>query len=130
VFVNNASFDDSHGNAVVMMVDLGGGTDRAVIGGQKLFGRVISGIGDERVYFVGGVTGALLLEESAFGGVDTLDFSRLTGGGITIDLATTAPQVVRAGLTLLLTNGQGVENVVGLGSGVVVHGFRGSGCGL
>ena len=122
VFVNNASCDDLHGNAVVMMVDLGGGSDRAVIGGQKLFGRVISGIGDERVYFVGGVTGALLLEESAFGGVDTLDFSRLTGGGITIDLASTAPQIVRAGLTLLLTNGQGVENVVGTPAADTIRG--------
>ena len=122
VFVNNASCDDLHGNAVVMMVDLGGGSDRAVIGGQKLFGRVISGIGDERVYFVGGVTGSLLLEESAFGGVDTLDFSRLTGGGITIDLASTAPQIVRAGLTLLLTNGQGVENVVGTPAADTIRG--------
>ena len=122
VFVNNASCDDLHGNAVVMMVDLGGGADRAVIGGHKLFGRVISGIGDDRVYFVGGATGALLLEESAFGGVDTLDFSRLTGGGITIDLATTAPQIVRAGLMLLLTNGQGVENVVGTPAADTIRG--------
>lgn len=44
--------------------------DRSVIGGQKLFGRVTSGIGDERVYFVGGVTGSLLLEESPFAGVE------------------------------------------------------------
>jgi len=113
VFVNNASCDDLHGNAVVMAVDLGSGTDRAVVGGQNLVGRLSSGIGDDQVSFVGGVTGALALEESAFGGVDTLDFSRLTGGGITIDLATTVPQVVRAGLTLLLSNGLGVENVVG-----------------
>ena len=122
VFVNDASCDDFHGNNVVLAVDLGGGNDRAVIGGRNLVGRVTSGVGDERVYFVGGVTGALVLEESAFGGTDTLDFSRLTGGGVTIDLATTAPQVVRAGLTLSLTNGLGVENVVGTTAADTIRG--------
>ena len=113
VFVNNGSCDTLHGNGVSLSVNLGEGNDRAVIGGQNLLGRVASGLGNEQVFFVGGVSGALVLEETANAGTDTLDFSRLTGGGITIDLAVTAPQVVRAGLTLVLTNALGIENVVG-----------------
>jgi hypothetical protein len=113
VFVNDGSCDPLHGNGVILSVNLGDGNDREVIGGQNLLGRVASGLGNEQVFFVGGVSGALVLDEAANAGTDTLDFSRLTGGGITIDLAVTAPQMVRAGLTLVLTNALGIENVVG-----------------
>ena len=122
VFVNNASCDTLHGNGVILLVNLGEGHDRAVIGGQKLVGQFTGGFGDEQVFFVGGVSGALVLEEAANAGTDTLDFSRLTGGGITIDLALASPQVVRAGLTLVLTNALGIENVVGTSAADTIRG--------
>ena len=126
VFVNDASGNELHGNGVTLSVNLGDGNDRAVIGGQNLVGRVASGFGDERVFFVGGVSGTLVLDEAANAGIDTLDFSQLTGGGITIDLELTAPQVVRAGLTLALTNALGIESVVGT---VAADTIRGNGRG-
>ncbi|MFN9720992.1 MAG: hypothetical protein ACK58L_20030 [Planctomycetota bacterium] len=46
-------------------------------------------------------------------GTDTLDFSPTTTLPITVDLVSTSPQVVNAGLTLKLNSGSVIENVIG-----------------
>ena len=51
----------------------------------------------------------------AGGGIDTLDFSGTTAA-VTVDLGSTAAQVVNANLTLTLAGGNTVANVIG-GSG-------------
>ncbi len=49
----------------------------------------------------------------AGGGNDTLDFSVTTTRSVVVDLSSTAAQVVNAGLTLTLTAGNAIENVIG-----------------
>lgn len=49
----------------------------------------------------------------AGGGVDTLDFSGTTALAITVNLSTAAAQVVNASLTLTLSAGNTMENVIG-----------------
>jgi Ca2+-binding RTX toxin-like protein len=46
-------------------------------------------------------------------GVDTLDFSATTTRAVSIDLSNAAAPVVNAGLTLTLSAGNTVENVIG-----------------
>ena len=122
VFVNNASCDAFHGNAVTLAVDLGVGNDRAVIGGRGIGGWLEGGSGDEQLFFTGDATGVLAVAETAWSGSDTLDFSRLTGGGVSIDLALTTAQTVRPGLTLTLSSSSGIENVVGTPAADVIRG--------
>ena len=47
------------------------------------------------------------------GGINTLDFSGYTGGGISLDLMNTAPQALAGGLSLTLTDPEGISDVVG-----------------
>jgi len=47
------------------------------------------------------------------GGIDTLNFSSTTTRAVTVDLGNAGTQVVNAGLTLTLSSGQTVENVIG-----------------
>jgi Ca2+-binding RTX toxin-like protein len=56
--------------------------------------------------------GSDIMDESG-GGVDTLDFSATTTRAVSIDLSNAAAQVVNAGLTLTLLDGNTAENVVG-----------------
>lgn len=56
--------------------------------------------------------GSDTIDESG-GGIDTLDFSSTTTRAVTIDLSSTAAQVVNAGLTLTLLAGNTIENVTG-----------------
>jgi Ca2+-binding RTX toxin-like protein len=49
----------------------------------------------------------------AGGGVDTLDFSATTTRAVTINLGLAAAQVINAGLTLTLSAGNTIENVLG-----------------
>ena len=125
VFVNDGQGDAVHGQAVRATVALGDGRDRAVLGGTYVAGSSVDGgAGDDTTTFVGSVTGSLALVEGANADSDTLDFSPLSasGGGITVDLALTSPQTVRAGLSLALSTATGFENVVGTSLADVIRG--------
>jgi hypothetical protein len=56
--------------------------------------------------------GSDTIDESG-GGIDTLDFSSTTTRAVSINLGTAAAQVVNAGLTLTLSAGNTIENVIG-----------------
>jgi Ca2+-binding RTX toxin-like protein len=56
--------------------------------------------------------GSDIIDESA-GGADTIDFSSTTTRGVNIDLSNPAAQVVNAGLTLTLSAGNTIENLIG-----------------
>ena len=113
VFVNDATGDGLHGGDVRLDVDLGGGDDRMVIGGRNLSGRLAGGGGRDAWMFMGAVGGGLLVEDVGRDDADTLDFSLLTGGGITVDLGKTSPQEVRPGFVVTLGSGEAIENVIG-----------------
>src|SRR5207244_838069 len=46
-------------------------------------------------------------------GIDTLDFSATTSKSIVVNLSSTAAQTVNSNLTLTLSSGTGLENVIG-----------------
>ncbi len=56
--------------------------------------------------------GLWMLDEAG-GGIDTLDFSLTTNRAVVIDLSKPTAQVVNAGLTLTLSSGATLENVIG-----------------
>jgi hypothetical protein len=55
-------------------------------------------------------------------GVDVLNFSATTGIGITLDLASTVPQVLNSRLTLTLSSGSAFEIVLGTGVADTIQG--------
>jgi Ca2+-binding RTX toxin-like protein len=69
------------------------------------------GTGADTYRFNTGAAGSFIIDESA-GGTDTLDFSLQTAA-ITVDLASATAQQVKSGLTLTLSSGDVVENLVG-----------------
>jgi Ca2+-binding RTX toxin-like protein len=56
------------------------------------------------------------------GGIDTLDFSATTTRAVSIDLGIKGEQVVNAGLTLTLSDGSAIENVIGGSLGDTITG--------
>jgi Ca2+-binding RTX toxin-like protein len=125
VFVNDGRGDGNHGARLALTIDLGAGRDRAVVGGTSLTGSIVGGSGDDTVLFVGGVTGALTLDEGADLDTDTLDFSSLSvvgGTGVTVDLALTTVQAVTGGLSLTLSSGVGFEDAVGSSGADILRG--------
>jgi Ca2+-binding RTX toxin-like protein len=105
----------------------GGGNDLLIGGGgdDALEGRggdddLRGGTGDDVYTFrstfrrsAGPALGADLVTEAADADTDTLDFSGLAGG-VSVNLASTAAQAVKAGvLTLTLSDGAAVEDVIG-----------------
>lgn len=124
VFVNDTSCRGTLGGAVRIDVDLGDGNDRAVLGGTGIGGRVAGGAGDDTILFAGPVGGSLLVVEAPDADLDTLDFSRVTDGGIAIDLGLAAPQRVRPGFLLSLSDGAGIEAVVGTPAADTILGSR------
>src|SRR5262249_58486714 len=56
--------------------------------------------------------GSDTIDESG-GGVDTLDFSATTIRAVAINLGNAGTQVINAGLTLTLSAGNTIENVIG-----------------
>jgi hypothetical protein len=114
VFVNDARGDTSHGNNVTAAVNLGNGNDRFVVGGTGVSGTLTGGSGDDSYVFVAGLTGDLTVQEAANADTDTLDFSNLTTGPVTLDLAiANTKQSVAPGLSLTLSSDTGIENVIG-----------------
>ncbi|MDB5349085.1 MAG: cya 2, partial [Planctomycetota bacterium] len=129
-------FIDS-GSAGSINVNLGSGDNQAVVmtgatGNVKITG----GEGNNTFLFSGIPTANVTIDQAMFastgsittsaadtstfvanpngsGGVNTLDFSAYTGGGLSLDLMKTASQAQSNGLTLTLTDPEGISNVVG-----------------
>ena len=99
------------GNALANALTGNGGNDTLTggAGNDSLTG----GLGDDLYLFATSTAlGTDTLNESA-GGIDTLDFSGTTSLGVTVNLGTTATQVVNANLALVLGLATAFENVVG-----------------
>ncbi|MFN9268285.1 MAG: beta strand repeat-containing protein, partial [Planctomycetaceae bacterium] len=99
------------GNGLANALTGNGGNDTLTggAGNDSLTG----GLGDDLYLFATNTAlGTDTLNESA-GGIDTLDFSGTTSLGVTVNLGTTATQVVNANLSLVLGLATAFENVVG-----------------
>jgi Domain of unknown function (DUF4214)/RTX calcium-binding nonapeptide repeat (4 copies) len=93
------------------LVDGGAGDDTITSGTGD--DTLVGGAGDD-VYRLDTdtVAGSDTIDESG-GGNDTLDFSSTTTRAVSINLGNPAAQVVNAGLTLTLSAGNTIENVIG-----------------
>ncbi len=99
------------------------GDDRFVIGGvSESYVSIDGGTGNDQVLFSGDVMAVIALTEQPDADSDTLDFSSFTGGPISIDLAQTVTQNVAEGLSLILSSGLGVENVIGTDKADTIRG--------
>ncbi|HKB02850.1 MAG TPA: hypothetical protein VKD90_11565, partial [Gemmataceae bacterium] len=78
---------------------------------------VAGGTGSDTYVLAGASLGAVVVDETAEPAPDlsqdTLDFSGFTGGPINLNLGVTSPQAVAPGLNLTLTDGAGIETVIG-----------------
>jgi Ca2+-binding RTX toxin-like protein len=103
-----------------------GGNDKFVVSGMGLQGLLDGGTGDDTYFFEGNVQGDLTVNENPQpGDTNTLDFSPMTNGPVTIDIASLAKQAVATGLSLTLSSGSpvpGIENVVGTAFGDTILG--------
>ncbi|MBL8819205.1 MAG: pre-peptidase C-terminal domain-containing protein, partial [Planctomyces sp.] len=106
--------------------------DQAVFSGTVNSAILRGGDGDDLYRFVGTPTGNITIDEAFIGtpsvmdlSRDTLDFSSYLAGPVILDLAITTPQS-QAGeqtvLVLQLTNGMGVENVIGTSGADTIFG--------
>jgi Ca2+-binding RTX toxin-like protein len=109
--------DTITGNALNNTIEGGGGDDT-----------LIGGAGNDTYRFdtdnaLGSDT---IIENNAIidsgSGVDRLDFSATTTRAVSIDLRIKGPQVVNAGLTLTLSDGDSIENVTGGALGDTITG--------
>ncbi|MCY3013638.1 MAG: autotransporter-associated beta strand repeat-containing protein [Planctomycetota bacterium] len=71
------------------------------------------GTGNDRYVFAGAVAANVTIVEGASADTDTLDFTALASGGVSVDLASTAAQAIVSGLTLTFSSETGIENVIG-----------------
>jgi hypothetical protein len=78
---------------------------------------LVGGPGDDTYVFdADGALGTVAITEFPDGGTDTLDFSSTTTRNLTVNLSDASPQIVAPTLTLDLSSGDVIENVIG-GSG-------------
>ena len=81
-----------------------------------------TGTGADTYEFDGGVKGDLVMTApNNASRVDTLDFSSLDTG-INLDISSTLPQTVAPGLTLQLSDGNGISDVIGTAYNDTIHG--------
>ncbi|MCA9064236.1 MAG: pre-peptidase C-terminal domain-containing protein, partial [Planctomycetaceae bacterium] len=103
----------------------GGGDDLiAVAGDGELV--VAPGTGDDTIYFLSNPVADVRIVEG-YGGAsdlssDTLDFSGYFGGGIVVDLRETSRQQQSATFAVSLSDGMGIENVVGTSMSDIITG--------
>ena len=104
---------------------IGGSGNDTLIGGAG-DDLIDCGLNNDVVSFSGtGDLGSDTIIQAASGNLDTLVFSNL-GGAITIDIGTTALQVVRAGqLSLTLSDANGFDNVQGTAYADTIYGNSG-----
>lgn len=90
-----------------------GGTLNDTFTGNSLSNLLTGGTGNDTYNFDTDLSlGSDTIDESR-GGTDTLNFAGSTTRSITVDLSNAAAQTVNAGLTLTLSSGATMENVVG-----------------
>src|SRR4029077_12676911 len=90
-----------------------GGALGDIITANSLNNSLTGGAGNDIFRFdTDNALGSDTVNESG-GGVDTLDFSATTTRTVAVDLGNGAAQVVNAGLTLTLSAGNTIENVIG-----------------
>jgi Ca2+-binding RTX toxin-like protein len=90
-----------------------GGTRADTLTGNRLNNILTGGAGnDTYVFDTDGALGSDIINEAG-GGLDTLDFRLTTFRSVTINLSKAAAQVVNTGLTLTLSSGSTMENVIG-----------------
>ena len=92
---------------------LTGGAGNDTFGGRAGNDTLIGGAGNDTYRFdTDNALGSDTINEAG-GGINTLDFSATTTRAVAIDLGNAAAQVVNAGLTLTLSAGNTIENVIG-----------------
>jgi Ca2+-binding RTX toxin-like protein len=108
---DNLSLDETNGSLPAANIDGDDGND--VLSGGSGNDVLTGGAGNDTFRFdTGNDLGSQTIDESG-GGVDTLDFSATTTRAVSIDLGNPAAQVVNDGLTLTLSAGNTIENVIG-----------------
>src|SRR5262245_28712321 len=108
---DNLSVNETNGALPSANIDGGDGND-TITGGSR--NDVLTGgaSNDTFRFDTDNALGSDTINESG-GGIDTLDFSGTTTRAVTINLGNAAAQVINAGLTLTLSAGNTVENVIG-----------------
>jgi Ca2+-binding RTX toxin-like protein len=99
------------GNALANVLTGGAGNDSLTGGAGN--DTLIGGAGNDTYVFAADANLGSDTINEAGGGIDTLDFSPTTTLGVTVDLSSTAAQVVNANLTLILSAGNVIENAIG-----------------
>ena len=111
-FTGNVAMFGGDGNDTL----LGSDFDDVLVG-QGGDDSLQGGIGDDTYIFEGGNLGADVVDEPSLAAPDpssdTLDFFGLAAPISSLDLSSTTAQILNAELTITLTDGQGIENVVG-----------------
>ena len=108
-------------NSVLTLTLSAGNTMENVIGGSlgdtltgnSLNNTLTGGAGNDTYVFNTNLALGSDTINEAGGGIDTLNFSQTTGRNVAVDLSNAASQVVNAGLTLTLSSGSTMENVIG-----------------
>jgi Ca2+-binding RTX toxin-like protein len=98
-----------------------GGADADYLVGGRGNDVLTGGTGSDRYEFTGTQLGLDVVNENASVDTDTLDF-RFLSGGVNVNLANTATQVVNANLTLQFSSSTGIENVEGSLLGDIIRG--------
>jgi hypothetical protein len=81
-----------------------------------------TGAGSDTFMFQGGVKGNFSIHApNVANRTDTLDFSTLSSG-VNVDISQVGAQTVTAGLTIQLSDGNGISNVIGTAYGDTIHG--------
>ncbi len=115
IIINGQSGDDTLtvGSTVTIgaTINGGGGNDRLTGGGGSDV--LLGGAGNDTYFFDNDTALGTDTVSDIGGGIDTLDFSSTGTLGVTVNLATAGAQVVNAQLTLVLSSGGMIENVIG-----------------
>ncbi len=127
----NDTLSVNEANGALPGADIDGGAGNDNITGGSDSSVLIGGAGDDTFHIDADNAPAVLplpgfanitIDESG-GGVDKLDFSATTTRAVNIDLSDPAPQVINdAGLTLTLSAGNTIENVIGGALGDTITG--------
>ncbi len=114
VTVNLAGGTATGATGINSIQDVIGGSGNDTLTGDAIANILVGGAGDDTYVFdADSGLGTDTIVERLDGGTDTLDFSLTTTVGVTIDLSKAGSQVVNANLTIDLSAGDVIENVIG-----------------
>ena len=113
------------GSADTLTYNGGAGADQAIILGSGNL-TLDGGTGDDTFYFQSNPQADVLLVETYAGAADdsrdTLDFSAFSGGALNLDLRLIAKQSQSSVFAITLSDGNGIENVIGTPLADVISG--------